>query len=153
MSDHSSENLDTPTSPGIQRGVVTGWEDGYPLVLVSGKKVSCRGRLLASVREQQVDLAIEDQLEVLLQFVQDESTPYIMGVVMPPRDESIVDKSIQIDKDGECLTLTADREIVLRCGDASIRLSQNGKIQVKGLDITTRAQRNNRIRGGNVLIN
>jgi len=76
-----------------------------------------------------------------------------MGVVMPPREESITDKSLQIDNDGERLTLTADREIVLRCGDASIRLTKDGKIHVKGLDITTRAQRNNRIRGGNVLIN
>jgi len=51
MSDHTSQNLDTPTSPGIQRGVVTGWEDGYPLVLVLGEKVPCRGKLLASACE------------------------------------------------------------------------------------------------------
>ena len=55
--------------------------------------------------------------------------------------------------DGERLVFTAEREIVLRCGNASITLTRAGKVLITGEYVLTRARGVNRIRGGSVQIN
>lgn len=55
--------------------------------------------------------------------------------------------------DGERLILTAEREIVLRCGDATISLTRAGKVIIKGKYIISRSTGYNRIKGAAVDIN
>jgi hypothetical protein len=55
--------------------------------------------------------------------------------------------------DGKRVILSADREIVLRCGKASITLTRSGKIILKGTHLVSHATGVNRIRGGAVEIN
>lgn len=55
--------------------------------------------------------------------------------------------------DAESLVLQAGREIVLRCGDASITLRRDGRIVVRGAYVETRSRGVNRIKGGSVQIN
>lgn len=59
--------------------------------------------------------------------------------------------NVQID--GETLTLTAQKEIVIRCGKASIQLLADGSVRIRGTEVLNRASGTNRIRGGNVQIN
>ncbi|MDF0673893.1 MAG: DUF6484 domain-containing protein [Nitrospira sp.] len=59
--------------------------------------------------------------------------------------------NVQID--GETLTLTAHKEIVIRCGKASIQLLADGSVRIRGTEVLNRASGTNRIRGGNVQIN
>jgi hypothetical protein len=51
------------------------------------------------------------------------------------------------------LVLKAEREIELRCGDASIVLTRAGKVLIKGNFVLTRSRGANRIRGAYVEIN
>jgi hypothetical protein len=51
------------------------------------------------------------------------------------------------------LVLEAEREIVLRCGKASIRLTRDGRIVLRGVNLLSRAKVTNRIKGGSVQIN
>jgi hypothetical protein len=60
---------------------------------------------------------------------------------------------IEADVDGERLVLSAEREIVLRCGRSSITLTRAGKILIKGAYLLTRSSGVNRIKGGSVQIN
>jgi hypothetical protein len=60
---------------------------------------------------------------------------------------------IEVQRDGEQLTLTAQREIVLRCGNASITLTRAGKILIQGTYLLSRSSGVNRIKGGSVQIN
>jgi hypothetical protein len=53
----------------------------------------------------------------------------------------------------ERLELTASREIVLRCGDASITLTRAGKIILRGAYLLSRSSGVNKIKGGSVQIN
>lgn len=53
----------------------------------------------------------------------------------------------------ESIELNASKRIVLKCGDATVRLSADGSAVLRGDQVTTRAKRTNRIRGGNVQIN
>ena len=55
--------------------------------------------------------------------------------------------------DGKRVTIEAQDEIVLRCGQASITLRRNGRIVVRGTYVETRARGINRIKGGAVQIN
>ncbi|NIA00890.1 hypothetical protein F2P46_35105 [Massilia sp. CCM 8734] len=55
--------------------------------------------------------------------------------------------------DGERVVLTAEHEIELRCGDAALILSADGRIQLRGTYITSHASATQRILGGSVNIN
>jgi hypothetical protein len=55
--------------------------------------------------------------------------------------------------DGERKQIEGSKEIVLRCGKASITLRSNGRIIIRGAYVETRASGTNRIKGGAVLIN
>jgi hypothetical protein len=55
--------------------------------------------------------------------------------------------------DGERLEFTAEKEIVFRCGKASITLTRAGKILLRGAYLLTRSSGVNRIQGGSVQIN
>ncbi|HRI66158.1 MAG TPA: DUF6484 domain-containing protein [Polyangium sp.] len=55
--------------------------------------------------------------------------------------------------DGQRVVLSAEREIVLECGEASITLTRAGKILIKGTYVLTRSSGTNRIQGGSVQIN
>jgi hypothetical protein len=55
--------------------------------------------------------------------------------------------------DGERLELTAEREIVLRCGRASITLTRAGKVLIRGRYVLSRSSGVNRLKGGSVQIN
>ena len=55
--------------------------------------------------------------------------------------------------DGDRLVISAEREIEIRCGDASITLTRAGKLLIQGLYVSSRSVGVNRIRGGTVEIN
>ncbi|AZC51301.1 MULTISPECIES: DUF6484 domain-containing protein [Pseudomonas] len=55
--------------------------------------------------------------------------------------------------DSERLEFTAEREIVLRCGKASITLTRAGKVIIQGAYLSSRSSGANRIKGGSVQIN
>ena len=55
--------------------------------------------------------------------------------------------------DDEKLILTAEKEIVLRCGLASITLTRAGKVILRGAYLLSRSSGVNRIKGGSVQIN
>ena len=54
---------------------------------------------------------------------------------------------------GQRLELTAEREIVLRCGKASITLTRAGKVLIRGAYIFSRSTGVNKIKGGSVQLN
>lgn len=66
-----------------------------------------------------------------------------------PRTEA----ETEIESDGERLVFSAEKEIVLRCGESSITLTRAGKILIRGAYVLTRSSGVNRIQGGSVQIN
>ena len=86
--------------------------------------------------------------EVVLFFEDnDPARPLIMGVLQP------IGLPVQAEVDGERLVLTAKREMVLRCGDASITLTEAGKVLIRGNYLLSRSSGANRIKGAAVEIN
>jgi hypothetical protein len=69
-----------------------------------------------------------------------------------PRD-SLGTLTVEATADGKRVTLTADKEIELRCGKASITLTRAGKVLIRGAYLLSRSSGVNRIKGGSVQIN
>jgi len=55
--------------------------------------------------------------------------------------------------DGQRVVLEGKREVVLKCGEASITLRSDGKMVLRGAYIETYAKGVNRIKGASVKIN
>lgn len=88
----------------------------------------------------------------------------IVGLVEAPEPEPVASAAapaeqpepmpvIEADVDGRRVRVTAQDEIVLECGKASITLRRNGRIIVRGTYVETRSEGTNRIKGGQVQIN
>lgn len=78
----------------------------------------------------------------------DPARPLVIGRLLTPPAAPLA-----VERDGECLELCAEREIVLRCGQASITLTREGKVLIRGAYLSSRSSGVNRIKGGSVQIN
>src|SRR5262249_25471510 len=88
--------------------------------------------------------------ELLLVFEDNDLTrPLIVGRVR----ERVPDNGIEISVRGRRFTVEAEEDVELRCGDAKVRISRDGKVVVLGNDVVSRARRGNKIKGGTVNIN
>jgi len=68
-------------------------------------------------------------------------------------DEEEPDRPFEARVDGERVVISAEEEIVLQCGNASITLTRAGKILLRGAYLLSRSSGVNRIKGGSVQIN
>jgi hypothetical protein len=141
---------------GAVRGVLCGFDEtGEPLVDFDANGSAHPVSAISTVPLREAD----QRREVVLLFVDDDMTrPIIVGVRQPPvaystAQEVKVQQPIVLEVDGERLVYTAQKEIVLRCGKASIQLLNDGSIRIRGTNVLSRASATNRIRGGNVQIN
>lgn len=69
------------------------------------------------------------------------------------KSESAPAAEAEATSDGERLVFSAEKEIVLRCGESSITLTRAGKVLIRGAYVLTRSSGVNRIQGGSVQIN
>lgn len=156
-----TEFVETPIDTRIN-GVVIGTlsdatEDGQPMVYYPGIP---SGEPLPAISTENLTKHESGQ-EVALGFVNgDPASPIVLGLIQktgkPAQtalQETSKDQSLHVKLDGEKLTLSADHEIVLQCGKASITLTKAGKVILKGAYLSTHSTGVNRIKGGSVQIN
>jgi hypothetical protein len=95
--------------------------------------------------------------EVALMFEGgDAARPIVIGLLHEPTSraaEATPSAPLEVEADGERVVVSAERELVLRCGKASITLTRAGKILIRGAYVLTRSSGVNRIQGGTVEIN
>jgi hypothetical protein len=138
-----------------------------PLGLIRGKLVALQGDTrtphvlyrgqpagAALVACALVDLSPNDVgREVMLMPEEGDLTrPVIVGLLredLRPGQR----RPLEVDLDGERLIVSADRQIAIRCGKASITLTKAGKVLIEGEYVISRARRTNRVEGGAVQIN
>lgn len=88
--------------------------------------------------------------EIALMFDEgDPHRPIIMGIIYHHEEG----QPMPVDIDGESKIITAKKEIVLRCGKASITLTRAGKVIIRGTYLLNRSSGVNKIKGGSVQIN
>jgi hypothetical protein len=83
--------------------------------------------------------------------------PIVVGVVQggARRSSEQINSEplVSVQADDERFVVSAEQEIVLRCGDASITLTRAGKVIIKGTYVLSRSSGYNKIKGAAVDIN
>jgi hypothetical protein len=87
---------------------------------------------------------------VLLPIEGDEAGAVIVGWLAEPAAPAL---ERRIEVDGRRIVISAEQELELRCGEARITLTADGKVKIQGKGILNHARELNRIRGGQVRIN
>lgn len=102
--------------------------------------------------------AVDVGKSVVLQFdAGDPQCPIVIGVIQLPataRAESVPDgKPMVVETEGTEVAVVASESLTLRCGSASITLTADGKVTIKGAQVYSRSSGVNRIQGASVRIN
>jgi len=138
---------------GIVIGQFIGLDAGCrPLVMFPGQTGTAAIPARTTVPPQHIPMGTD----IVLQFDQgDVAKPVVLGVIQTPDRpmESLPAEKVQRECNGKRLLVSAQDEIVLRCGDASITLTRAGKVLINGTYVSSRAKGTHRIKGGNVQIN
>lgn len=98
--------------------------------------------------------AVGDEVLVVFAGGHDD-LPIVVGVLDPEsRGGAVVNPAaVRAQADGRRCVIEAEREIVLRCGDASITLTRAGKVLIEGRYVLSRSSGCNRIKGAAIDIN
>jgi Domain of unknown function (DUF6484) len=138
---------------GVVIGVLMGFDhSGAPLVVFPGNPVEHAVPARTTAKLEHDDVGAE----VALLFEQgDPARPLVMGRILHPEVPlgAAGNRRLQATIDDQRLELKAEREIVLRCGKASITLTRAGKILLRGAYIFSRSTGVNKIKGGSVQLN
>ncbi len=178
-SDTAQKQQETPTpfstiSPGeiVIGTLVEVDEQGQPVVDFSGNPSGQPLKAMTTLALTQTHIG----RQVALLFANgDMKEPVIMGMIHSPlqamlenftqvqvEDESDLpdgtkqESGFEIDDvliDGKKITFEAKEQIVLKCGESSITLTQSGKILIRGKYLLSRSTGVNRIMGGSVKVN
>jgi hypothetical protein len=127
---------------------------GTALVLMAGQAQPVEARTTVDLSGQHVGRDV-----LVCQTSPPDSVVVVIGLLRGPGD---ADKAhspdataglIDVQIDRQRIVLTAQRELVLRCGKSSIALGADGKVVIKGANLLSTAAGLHRIRGGAVQIN
>ncbi len=157
----SEENPATTVMPGeVVIGTVVDVNDnGIPQVDYPGNPANS---LLDAMTTVPVNKESVGRQAALLFQNGDPGKPLIVGLVRNFLDELPVPAGLvptddnqpqEVLVDGERIVFTAEKEIVLKCGKASIILTKAGKVLIRGAYLSNRSSGVNRIKGGSVQIN
>jgi hypothetical protein len=129
--------------PGVAIGEVIGVAaDGNPLV-----RVHDEDPVRALVVWSPATPAWQEctGVRVVVAFVDgDARQPVVLGVLDPPR---------QAAAQPEVLRIESGRALVIECGEASISLREDGRVEIRGTHVISRSSGANKIKGGSVSIN
>ena len=145
--------LQTPQRPARADGIAVGSfdgvaEDGTALVSIPSFGLDrIRARSISPLDAAQIGQ------DVALGFeANDPLRPIILGMMIASPVVTPLEAA-EVLLDGERVALSATHEIELRCGDAALIMSADGRIQLRGTYITSYASATQRILGGSVNVN
>jgi hypothetical protein len=133
----------------LVRGMVVDVAEGRVRVVLSGDDGDATACQVLATGAEAPRYEAGDRVLV---WLPDEGEGVVLGAVReaPPAAEEA-----PAGRDGlpDTLVLEARKNLVLKVGDGSIVLREDGKIVIRGKDLISRATRMNRIKGGAVAVN
>lgn len=100
--------------------------------------------------------------QVLVLFPSGDARPVVVGCVGIARKALAAEDAVTVARaprptvahvDGREVRLSAKTQITLQCGEASITLTRDGKVTIRGAQVVSRAAGVNKVKGGSVQIN
>ena len=139
---------------GMRVGKVVGFanDSQTPLVIYPGQPATAAFAARATVDLHGAHIG----REVALLFENsDPCCPVVVGCLQnaSPVAAGGLRGQVEVDADGRRLVLSADDQIVLRCGKASITLTKEGKLILQGAYVSHHSSGVLRLKGGSVQIN
>ncbi|TJV41244.1 MAG: hypothetical protein E5Y02_18905 [Mesorhizobium sp.] len=132
---------------GVVIGLLIGFEGGAPLVVFVGNP---RETAIAARSLTELDTsAIGSELALLFEGG-NPMRPLVVGRIVDPAARN---RNLEVIRDGDRVVITGNERMELRCGLASIILEKNGRVVIRGTQLTSQASGTNRIRGGAVHLN
>lgn len=118
---------------GVHLGKITGFsDDNLPIVEVGGAKRDARALVALDAEAVGCEVAV-------VALAGGDQTLLVLGLVdAPMRKKAVVE---------------AGKELVLRCGKSSVTLGADGRVSIKGKQLLSRAEGQNRVQGANVALN
>lgn len=148
-----------PLYLSVAGSIATGCLSGFDLTeqpLITGLE-ALPGQIVAARTTVPLYRRMIGARVVVLYEAADPRQPIIVGVIQPSgiaRDEPVPPAPpVAIQTDDERFVLSAEREIVLRCGDASITLTRAGKVIITGNYILSRSRGCNKLKGAAIELN
>jgi hypothetical protein len=143
-----------PREGAAMMGTLVGFKDEgcTPLVMFAGQRGSAAVPATTVVDVHGMHIG----RQVVLLFEQgDRLRPIIVGVVRGRQSWPVSEQpsQVEVEADGERLIISAQEQLVLRCGRASITLTKAGKVLIQGTYVSNRSSGVMRIKGGSVQIN
>lgn len=136
--------------PSVVIGKLTGFESSKPQVDFPENPSAQPITALSGIVLSEKDIGCE----IVLAFADgNPNQPIILSFLRSSQTEDSSNSEMEIQLDGKKLQFTAQQEIVLRCGDASITLTAAGKVMLKGTYVLSRSSGYNKIKGAAVDIN
>ena len=144
------DRFESWTAMPVQIGeLVALMDDGVTPLVIDPAQPEAPARQARSV----VDLhAAHIGRQVVLMFEGADATkPIVMGVL---RDGGAGQgEQMEVQADGERMIVSAQQQLVLRCGKASITLTKAGKVLIEGTYVLSKSAGVNRVKGGSVQLN
>lgn len=108
-----------------------------------------------SSSESELVDAIRARRDVLLGFLDDDpARPVVLGILRARIDLAPTSgEAAHATATERYLQIEASDGVRIRAGDASIELSADGRVEIRGVEIVSTAEGTNRVLGGNVGIN
>jgi len=158
--DRLSEAIFDATSAHLAT-IVSISDDGAPEMQIDVDKPKVAARLAVPLTRARIETAIVLQQQAVVLFENgNRARPIIVGFIetlqpepAPQTDSAERPPVVEADVDGKRVRVTAQDEIVLECGPASVTLRRNGRVIIRGTYVETRSEGTNRIKGGQVQIN
>jgi hypothetical protein len=140
-------------SHGVMRGVISDLDQSTGKIQIVMPKLSSFDPLVARsiVPVTQGDVG----REVLVAFERGEAkSPYIIGLLWEPGPNPLTCTTpVEAKVDGEQVVIEGYKEIMLKCGKASITLTRAGRVHIRGTYVLSRSSGVNRLKGGSVQVN
>ena len=149
-----SANKEQKQQNGLHTGYIAEIDDqGYPLVMIDGQQATAIKAQFLCPPEQ-----LTPNAQCALMYQEGlQNMPVIMGVFQNPIIALSGDGFTQTPaSNGEKQThkkIEANQSIMISCGKASIALSQDGRVEIRGTSVVQHSTGLNRIRGASVKIN
>jgi hypothetical protein len=148
---------------GPKVGRISSADEGQPVrVEIPGRAAAVEARVAAAIEGTALARAVKEGQEALLVFEDGRpdrpivvallasSTPHLDAVLASPTTAA---KHLDARVDGRRVVVEGRSEIALRCGKASLVMTEDGTVTLRGFKIVTQAESVQKIRGRRVHIN